>query len=273
MHTDCRFNTMCRGLRQRGKSVKKGSLFKPIAIGFGVWLPILAVAQVYALIASWFTMPASELLRIPFVNRLFAYVPFLAFLQQVLGVAIVLFLVTAIFFLTGTFVMTWLGKKLRYRVEKHLLSFLPLYKFFKKVVVLFAGENGDVPFLSRFKRSAFVHIYGINGNSTFVSALVTAEFEGDEGISTAYVPAVPNVGAGRIYNVSIEFVHPLATSAGDLLAAVAAWGVGTDKIISRYIAERVASEETSPECFLGEACPLEREVLLVRRRLAGKIHE
>lgn len=235
----------------------KTVFFKRVAIGFGVWLPILGVIQVYLLIASWFDAPVSELLRIPLVNRLFAHIPFLLFLQHLLGVCIALGLVLLIFFVTGTFVMTWLGKKLRYTLETYLLSLLPFYNFFRKVVVLFAGENGDTPFLSRFERSAFVHIYG---NETFVTALVTAGSDISMGVSTAYVPAVPNITAGRIYNVPVEWVHFIDIPAGDMVAAVAAWGVGTEKLVARYVAERIEGGATETLCVFGPQCPLERQV-------------
>ena len=235
----------------------KRVFFKRVAIGFGVWLPILGVIQVYLLIASWFDTPASELLRIPIVNRLFAHVPFLLFLQHLLGVGIVLGLVLLIFFVTGTFVMTWLGKKLRYILETYLLSLLPFYKFFRKVVALFAGENGDTPFLSRFERSAFVHIYG---NETFVTALVTAGNDVSRGVSTAYVPAVPNIAAGRIYNTPVEWVHFVNIPAVDIIAAVAAWGVGTEKLVALYVSERINSGATETACVFGSRCPLEREI-------------
>ncbi len=251
------------GFCEKGGEILKNKtvFFKRVAIGFGVWLPILGVIQIYLLIASWFDTPASELLRIPVVNRIFAHVPFLLFLQHALGVGLVLGLVLLLFFMTGTFVMTWLGKKLRYTLETYLLSLLPFYKFFRKVVALFAGENGDTPFLSRFEKSAFVHIYG---NETFVTALVTAGSDVAVGVSTAYVPAVPNITAGRIYNTPVEWVHFTNIPAGDIVAAVAAWGVGTEKLVARYVAERIESGATETRCIFGAQCPLEQEVQKAR---------
>jgi uncharacterized membrane protein len=239
--------------------LKKKTLFlKRIAIGLGVWLPILAVAQVYVFVASWFEVPANGLLRIPVFGSLFAHVPFLMFLQHVMSIGVGLAIVLTILFLTGAFVMTWLGKKVRTIVETRLLRFFPLFSFFKKIVVLFAGENGENSFLSRFECTAFVHIYG---NETFVTALVTAGHHTSGGIRTAYVPSVPNITAGRIYNVPAEWVHILNIPPGDMVAAVAAWGMGTEKLVARHVDDRIETPGAGiPECFLREQCPLQRDI-------------
>ena len=232
--------------------------FQRVIIGLGVWLPIIAVFQVYSLIVGWLDMPARGIAHIPFLNHLFERVPILHALQQLFSVALVSTLVVAVLFLTGTIVMKKAGKKLRYVVETHLLSLLPLYNFFKKIVARFGGENGDVPFFSRFERPVFVHIFN---SQTFQTGMLTAGSDHrDSGICTVCVPPAPNVFAGSIYNVPVEYVHILKMQTSEVVSAVAAWGVGTEELIARYVTERVASGAVESACALGEHCPIEQEV-------------
>lgn len=233
-------------------------LFQKVFVGLAAVFPFLAVAQVYVIVASWLDMPARLIVHIPFLNHFFERVPFFRGLQQLFGTVLVFMMIIALLFLTGTFVMKKTGKKLQDLVETHLLSLIPLYNFFKKIVTRFGGEDGDVPFLARFERPVFVHVFN---SETFQSGLITAGSKHHvHGIYTVCIPPAPNILAGTIVNVPAQHVHFLSMSTSDVVSPVAAWGVGTDEIIAHYVRERVVGGRIEPECGLKERCPLERAV-------------
>ena len=245
-----------------GNRKKNRKVLERTVIGLGVWLPIIAVVQVYSIVAGWLATPARGIVHILFLSHFFERISIFLALQQFLGVLLAFATIIAILFLTGSFVMTWMGKKMRYLVETYLLGFLPLYNFFKGIVVLFASENGEDSFLSRFDQVGFVHVLG---NETFALALVTSRDPRHPSITTSFLSSTPNFIAGRIYNVPTAWVHMTTIPVHEAMKTITVGGVGMEGLIAHYVAERIVHcDDSAKQCFLGEKCPLAFEVLHAR---------
>ena len=129
-------------------------------------------------------------------------------------------IILGVCFLTGLFIQTRPGRRVRLGIERGVLERLPGYTLLKNLGQKAIGETEGV---------ALAPVLFETGEGLMPAYIVE---EHEDGNVTVFVPSVPTPTAGQIYIAPREMVHPIDVPIAKVFRCVSKWGVGSGELLA-----------------------------------------
>jgi uncharacterized membrane protein len=152
-------------------------------------------------------------------NTIAGFLPFDPPVNAAAILAVAIFGVVLICFLTGLILQTGPGNALRNWLSRNIAERLPMYGMLRNLTQRFVGMEGTQFALAE------INLYGSEAR---LLGFIVETLPDDR--YAVFVPQAPIATIGHIYVLPKSNVHQLNASMADAVNAITQWGVGTDKL-------------------------------------------
>jgi len=175
---------------EKKKNTLKEKIKDNIITGIIVIVPVVIIGVLLSgVVEKLFkiTRPLTQKMQIPY-----------PLLESVVAAIIMVLVLAAIFFFSGLFLKTYIGKSFNNWIENMLLKRIPFYKSLKGIIKELTGKEKGV--------YTVVEV-DLNGNNTSVMGLQTDTL--NDGRCVVYVPFAPLMNVGQLHLVPKKKVKEL----------------------------------------------------------------